>query len=108
MGEVLHDSKGEHACESHTLTKGDLYFGEVLRGPEKDDEIAQSILCRMEVVDRLNVETLCCHEVLEDIPICAGRSAPYSQHTLAERCDLEPYEHWNRVTKKQAVFKETV
>lgn len=78
MSKILQDSKREHACERHTLTKGDLYFGKVLRRPEKDDEIAQRILCRMEVVDRLNVETLCFHKVLEDIPICAGRSAQYS------------------------------
>jgi hypothetical protein len=42
---TLHDTEREHACERHPLAEGNLNFGEVLRGPEKDDEITQRVLC---------------------------------------------------------------
>jgi hypothetical protein len=43
--ETLHYTETEHACERHPLAEGNLNFGEVLRGPEKDDKITQCVLC---------------------------------------------------------------
>jgi hypothetical protein len=82
---ALHDTETEHGCERHPLAEGNLNFGEVLRGPEKDDEITQCVLGRVKVVDCFDVETLCCEEVLEDVPVRACRSVEIGQHVRLQQ-----------------------
>jgi hypothetical protein len=70
-GRDLHDSQAEHACQCDALPERDLYVEEVLCWPEENDEIAQCVLARVEVVDCFDVEAFRGSDVLEDFPVCA-------------------------------------
>ena len=44
---------------------------QILGGPEEDEEVAECVLARVEVVDGFDVEALCCADVFEYLPVSA-------------------------------------
>lgn len=73
MGD-LHDSKTEHACQGDALAKRDLYIKEIFCRPKEDDEVAESVLPRVEIVDGFDIEAFRGANVFKDLPVCASRS----------------------------------
>lgn len=67
----VHDAEGKHASQRYTLAQRDTYIPEIFRRPEKDDEVAERVLRRVEVVYDFDVEAFCGADVFEDLPVCA-------------------------------------
>nr|GFD54934.1 hypothetical protein [Tanacetum cinerariifolium] len=75
--------------------------------PEEDEKVAESVLCRVEVVDHFDVQAFGSADVFEDVPVCAGGSSNHV--SLSNKISgISTHAHWNSVTKKQATFSETV
>ena len=60
----------------------------------------------MEVVNRFDVQALCSANVLENIPV--GASWASKDVSSVGKQQPSTYAHWNNVTKKHAMFSETV
>ena len=63
----------------------------------------------MKVIDNPNVEALRILDVFEDLPVGTGGSAcVISINWLDVKGLVTTYEHWNKVTKKQDMFRANV
>jgi hypothetical protein len=62
----------------------------------------------VEVVDCLDVETFRLPNVFEDFPISVRRPRCVISTSFFSKFGADAYEHWNKVTKKQDTFSDTV
>jgi hypothetical protein len=85
-----------------------LNVEKVPRRPQEDDKVAEGVLCRVEVVDSFDVEAFGRTDVLEDFPVGTCWARLVISMVRSKRGTGLFYEHWNRVTKKHAVFRDTV
>jgi hypothetical protein len=70
---ILHHTKRKHARQRDALTERYLNVQKVPRGPQEYDEVAERVLCRVKVVDCLDVETFGSVDIFEYFPISACR-----------------------------------
>lgn len=89
-----HDTEREHACQRDTLAQRHLDVEQILGWPQENKKIAECVLCRVEVVDSLDIQALCPANVLEDVPVGIHRSVHEISKGLgaSEQVDLRALE----------------
>ena len=76
--------------------------------PKKDQKVAECVCAPLSVVDRFDVQALCVQEVFENLPVRFRRAKRQMLAEMKKYRGREPYSHWKRTTKKEAIAHTVV